>query len=305
MIVWLTVFLLSLAGCQAPPLVRETDGQAALEYVKAQVGFGPRIPGTAGHRRTSVWLDSLLRTRADTVVVQAWTHVSRVGDSLPLVNLVGRFNPAATRRLLFLAHWDTRPVADADTGSRAKQPIPGANDGGSGVAVLLAMADALKKVPPAIGVDLLFVDGEDFGVFSEEVDVLIGSKYYAKHQLAGPAPEYAVLLDMVGGRGAVFRKEGNSLIAAPNVVDQIWSTAARLGSSNYFLNETWGSITDDHIPLQQAGLKAVDVIAEFGSGTTFPYWHTVGDTVDKLAAETLKTVADVMVALIREAKAVK
>ena len=301
----LALFFLSLAGCQSPPPAKEIDGQTALEYVKAQVGFGPRIPGTDGHRLTAAWLDSLLRARVDTVVVQSWTHKTRAGDSLPLTNLIGRFNPAATRRLLFLAHWDTRPVADADTGSRAKQPIPGANDGGSGVAVLLAMADALKKFRPAIGVDLLFVDGEDFGVFSEEVDVLIGSKYYAANQLPGPQPEYAVLLDMVGGKGAVFRKEGYSLTAAPNVVDQIWSTAARIGSSNYFLPETWGSITDDHIPLQQKGIKAVDVIAEFGSGTTFPYWHTIDDTVDKLSAETLKTVGDVMMALIREAKEIK
>jgi Zn-dependent M28 family amino/carboxypeptidase len=166
------------------------------------------------------------------------------------------------------------------------------------------MADALKKAPPTIGVDLLFVDGEDYGIFSEEVDVLIGSKYYARNQPAGPKPEYAVLLDMVGGKGAVFRKEGYSVTAAPNVVDLIWATAARAGASNYFLPETGTSITDDHVPLQQAGLKAVDIIAEFGGGTTFPYWHTTGDTVDKLAAETLKTVGDVMMVLIREAKTV-
>lgn len=305
MTVRLTVFLLSLAGCQAPPPAREIDGQAALRYVEAQVGFGPRIPGTEGHRRMSEWLDSLLRTRADSVVVQSWVHVTRTGDSLPMKNLAARFNPAAPRRLLFLAHWDTRPVADADTGSRARQPVPGANDGGSGVAVLLAMADALKKVPPTIGVDLLFVDGEDFGVFSEETDVLIGSKYYAANQLPGPKPEYAVLLDMVGGKGAVFRKEGYSVTAAPSVVDQLWSTAARIGGSNYFLNETGISVTDDHIPLQQAGLKAIDVIAEFGGGTTFPYWHTIDDTVDKLSAETLKMVGDVMMVLVREAREVR
>ncbi len=307
MTIRLSLFLLSLVGgCQTPPPPpKEIDGQAALAYVKTQVGFGPRIPGTDGHRRTSAWLDSLLRIRADSVVVQSWTHRTRLGDTLPMKNLIARFNPAATRRFLFLAHWDTRPVADQDTGARAKQPIPGANDGGSGVAVLLSMADALKKAPPTIGVDLLFVDGEDFGVFSEEVDVLIGSKHYAANPVAGPVPEYAVLLDMVGGKGAVFRKEGYSVTAAPSVVDQVWSTASRLGLSNYFLNETGGSITDDHIPLQQAGIKAIDVIAEFGSGTTFPYWHTTGDTPDKLSAETLAAVGDVMITLIREAKVVR
>ena len=304
MTIRLPLFLLSfVGGCQSPPPpAREIDGQAAMAYVRAQVGFGPRVPGTDGHRRTSAWLDSLLRIRADSVIVQSWTHISRQGDSLPLKNLVARFNPAAARRVMFLAHWDTRPMADQDTGARAKEPIPGANDGGSGVAVLLAMADALKKAPPTIGVDLLFVDGEDFGVFSEEVDVLLGSKHYAASPMAGPLPEYAVLLDMVGGKGAVFRKEGYSVTAAPSVVDLVWSTASRLGLSNYFLNETGGSITDDHIPLQQAGFKAINVIAEFGSGTTFPYWHTLGDTPDKLAPETLAAVGDVMMALIREAQ---
>jgi glutaminyl-peptide cyclotransferase len=288
-------------GCRSAPPPREFDGAAALEYARAQLAFGPRIPGTDGHRLMGLWLDSLLRTRADTVVVQDWAHVTRAGDTLPMRNVLARFNPAATRRLLFLAHWDTRPRADADTGARAGQPVPGANDGASGVAVLLAMADALRSAPPALGVDLLLVDGEDYGIFDDERhDVLIGSQYYAANQPPGPAPEYAVLLDMVGGRDARFRKEGYSMVAAPGVVELVWSTAARLGYGGIFLNETGGSVVDDHIPLQRVGIRAIDVIPDIPGG--YPPWHTVDDTLEQLSAATLQAVGDVMMALIREGR---
>ena len=296
-----------LLGCQSasPPPEREIDGAAALAYARAQVDFGPRIPGTEGHRRMAVWLDSLLRARADSVTVQAWTHVAKTRDSLSVKNFIAHFNPRAARRILFLAHWDSRPIADADTGSRAKLPVPGANDGASGVAVLLAMADALKRRAPSIGVDLLFVDGEDYGVFAEDADVLIGSRYYAKSVAAEARPEFAVLLDMVGGKGAQFRKEGNSVTASPTVVDMVWGTAARMGYGLVFPNETGGSVTDDHIPLQQAGIRAIDVIPEFGTASGYSAWHTIDDTIDKLAAETLKAVGDVMVGVIREARKVE
>lgn len=299
--------LVLLLGCQSapPPPAREIDGVAALAYARTQVAFGPRIPGTDGHRRMAAWLDSLLRTRADSVTVQAWIHVSKTGDSLPVRNFIAHFNPKAPRRQLYLAHWDSRPIADADSGARARQPVPGANDGASGVAVLLAMADALKKQPPTIGVDLLFVDGEDYGIFSEDVDVLIGSRHFAKSVTAEARPEFAVLLDMVGGKGSVFRKEGYSVTAAPGVVDLVWGTAARMGYAAVFPDEPGGSVTDDHIPLQQAGIRAIDVIPEFGTPTGYMAWHTVGDTIDKLSADVLKAVGDVMMGVVREAKKVE
>ena len=298
----LLVLALGVVGCQSSqPPVPEIDGQAALAYARAQVEMGPRIPGSEGHRRTGQWLDSLLRMRADPVITQEWTHVTLQGDSLPMRNLVARFRPDAAHRILFLAHWDTRPVADADTGARAKQPVPGANDGASGVAVLLAMADVLSARPPEVGVDLLMVDGEDYGDFSEDADVLIGSRYYAKHQI-GPKPEYAILLDMVGAANSRFRKEGYSVTAAPALVDAVWAMAKRMGYDALFVDQIGPAITDDHIPLQQVGIRAIDVIADFGAGTGFPYWHTVDDTVDKLSAATLEAVGNVMMAMIREAR---
>ncbi|MEZ4456042.1 MAG: M28 family peptidase [Gemmatimonadales bacterium] len=288
-----------LAGCREPQSPPEFGGQAALGYARTQVDFGPRIPGTEGHRLTAVWIDSMARTRADSVTVQTWTHVSHDGDSLPLRNILASFNPGNPKRLLFAAHWDTRPRSDADTGSRATLPIPGANDGASGVAVLLAMADALRASPPGIGVDLLFLDGEDYGFFPD-TDVLIGSTYYAKNQLA-PRPEFGILLDMVGGTGAAFRKEGFSLSAAPEVVEAIWSVASQRGHGRYFIDENLGSVSDDHVPLQKGGIKMVDVIADFGKGYSYPYWHTADDSIDKLSADVLGAVGDVMMAMVRRA----
>jgi hypothetical protein len=293
---------LVLAGAcgEAPLPPKEFDGAAAFRYVEAQLGFGPRIPGSPGHARMADWLDSLSRARADTVVVQRWTHVTRQGDSLPMVNVLARFNPQATTRLLFLAHWDTRPRADAYGSLDPKAPVMGANDGASGVAVLLAMADALRKAPPGIGVDLLYVDGEDYGSFNEgeDQDVLIGSRYYAAHLPPGPAPAFAVLLDMIGDKDLRIPTEGYSVSAAPAAVEAVWSVAERLGYGNVFVREEGIPLTDDHIPLQQVGIRAIDLI-DFSYGPDNAWHHTTLDTIDKVSAASLQVVGDVMMAVLR------
>lgn len=283
--------LFACQGDQPPP--RPFDGAQAFAYIEAQMAFGPRIPGTDGHQAMGQWLDSLSRERADSVIVQEWIHVTLAGDSLPLRNVMARFNPTAPSRILLLAHWDTRPKADGANSSDRDAPVPGANDGGSGVAVLLAIADALLASPPSVGVDLLFVDGEDYGVFSEEKDVLIGSKYFADH-LPTPRPRYAVLFDMVGDLDQRFPKEGNSLIGAPDIVKYVWDAARDIGYGHVFVNATGQAFTDDHIPLQQAGIPAIDVI-------DFDYaaWHTPDDTIDKISATSLQAVGDVALELIR------
>ena len=229
----------ALAACarETPPPPREFESAKAFEYLRTQVGFGTRIPGTAPHERMAEWLDSLLRSRADTLIVQSWTHVTASGDSLALRNFVARFNPKATTRILFLAHWDTRPRSDGPNSKKPKAPVPGANDGASGVAVLLGVADALKRRPPAIGVDLLFDDGEDFGDFNEHPnDVLIGARYYAGHQPPGQAPKYAVLFDLVADKDLQIYQEGNSLTGAPEIVELVWSTARKLGKQTVFID---------------------------------------------------------------------
>jgi glutaminyl-peptide cyclotransferase len=287
-----------LAACQSTPdvpFVREFDGEVARTYVARQMEFGHRIPGTPPHAAMATWLEAELRSRADEVVVQRWIHQSAAGDSLPLVNLIARFRPELTERILYLAHWDTRPVADAGGSSDPTAPMPGANDGGSGVAILLGVADALKAVPPGIGVDLLFVDGEDYGDFGTDTDVLIGAKYYAQNQLPGTPPRFAVLFDIVGHAGAIFEKEGYSVIAAPGVVDRVWEVAAQLGYQDTFVPRVGIQVTDDHVPLQRAGLAAIDII---GYGN-YDHWHTPDDTLDKISAGMLQIVGDVATAVIR------
>jgi hypothetical protein len=290
------LLLLLLPGCRdRAPRAHEFDGQSAFRYIETQVGFGPRIPGTEAHQRAAAWLDSLLRQRADTVIVQSWTHVTAKGDSLPLTNFIARFRPAAQKRILFLAHWDSRPTADSPTSTDSTKPVPGANDGGSGVAVLLGVADVLKRTPPSVGVDLLFVDGEDYGDFTETPkDVLIGSRYYASHPAPGPQPLYAVLFDLVADKDLQIFQEGNSLVGAPEVVELVWDTAKDLGYAGTFVATPKHTLIDDHLELQKVGIRAIDVV-DFD----YPSWHTQYDTIDKVSAASLKIVGDVAVALVR------
>lgn len=274
----------------------EFDGAAALGYVQKQVAFGPRVPGTAAHRATSDWLVAELRRRADTVIVQEWVHTTADGKRLPMRNILARFRPADAKRVLYLAHWDTRPVSDQESDpALAAQPVPGANDGGSGVAILLGVADALKKSAPAVGVDLLFVDGEDWGSFDTGLDVLIGSKYFAQH-LPDPGyqPMLGVLWDMVGDSIPLFEQEAHSVQAAPEVVQRVWLTAQRLGHGAVFSNRAGLAITDDHVPLIEAGLRVIDVI-----DLDYPWHHLTSDTPDKVSAKTLGIVGDVAIAVIR------
>jgi len=301
---WMAGAALALAaaacGERTPP-AKEFDGAQALAYVERQVAFGPRIPGTAAHAAQAAWMDSLLRTRADTVLVDRWTHVTVRGDSLPLVNLLARFNLAAARRVLLLAHWDTRPRADAAGSRDTTAPVPGANDGGSGVAILLGVADVLKLAPPAVGVDLLFVDGEDYGHFEREKDdVLIGSRRYARTMGTREPPAFAILFDLVGDRDLQVYQEGNSLLGAAPVVERVWDVARRMGYGAQFPAQPKYTVTDDHVPLQQVGIPAIDVI-DFD----YPAWHTPDDTPDKVSAASLAVVGNVAVAVIREAAAGK
>lgn len=295
---FITLFL--VVGCGAGALAsrREFDGQAALAYVEAQLAFGPRVPGSEAHRKTGDWILERLRATADSVEVQAFTHQTTGGDTLSLRNFIGRFRPEARDRVLYVAHWDTRPTADANPVGRQDEPIPGANDGGSGVAVLLGVADALRRRPPAVGVDLLFVDGEDFGDWSLMKDVLLGSRHYASTLTPATRPLFAVVFDMVGDRDLVFLQEGNSVQRAPEVVERVWAKARDLGHGRVFRPTVGGAVTDDHIPLLEAGVRAIDVI-DFDYGPNNQYWHTSEDGSDKVSARSLQIVGEVAVALVR------
>src|SRR2546427_212794 len=232
------------AACRCP-------GGRPCAYVRQQLDFGPRVPNTPGHDKTGDWILARLRATADTVAVQPIRHLTQQGATLHLRNLFARFRPELAERVLFLAHWDTRPRADQSPNlGQQRLPVPGADDGASGVAVLLGVADALKAKPPAVGVDLLFVDGEDYGDFTKDSsDVLIGSRWFAAHQPRGYPPLYAVLFDMVGDRSLQIYYEGNSMAGAPEVVERVWRTASDLGYGRYFLPGVKHTLIDDHVSL--------------------------------------------------------
>jgi len=222
-------------------------------------------------------------------------------------NILARFNPKATQRILYLTHWDTRPHADSDPvlGKRAGS-FDAANDGASGVGLFVALGDFLKKNPPTTGVDLLLVDGEDWGSFDnyeagKAPDVLIGSTYFAQHPPEpGYKPIFGVLFDMIGDKELSLPEESNSLRAAPEVVARVWRTAADLGYANYFIATENVPITDDHVPLLKAGWHVVDVIDIDYPSANAPqsYHHTTMDTMDKISAKSLQIVGDVAVKLI-------
>ncbi|MCC7055364.1 MAG: M28 family peptidase [Gemmatimonadaceae bacterium] len=278
------------------------DGERSMTYLRTALGFGTRVPGSTGHVKTGDWIVAEMRARGATVTEQTWTHTTKGGTALPMRNIIARFNPTAATRVLYVTHWDTRPrsdgqgVAPADTG----KPIVGANDGTSGIALFLSIADALKAKPTTVGVDLVFVDGEDYGSFGPpEVDVFIGSEYFARHLPdPGYAPEFAVVWDMIGDRSLQIFQEQFSLDNAGAVVARVWSRAEALGYANYFIQRPKHPVNDDHIPLQKVGLKAIDVI-----DLDYPYHHTQEDTEDKVSRESMQVVGTVAVSLIRELEA--
>jgi Zn-dependent M28 family amino/carboxypeptidase len=272
------------------------SGDAAYNYAKAQVAFGPRVPGTPAAKQAGDWIIRQMRARADTVIVQSFTYTTADGKKLPLRNILARFRPELPNRVLYLTHWDSRPISEsATTEAEKKMPVPGANDGASGVGMFVALGDVLKKTKPVVGVDLLFTDGEDYGQFGPpEVDVLIGAKYFAAHLPSpGYKPLYGVLWDMIGDKDLRIPYEMNSFQQVPDVVSKVWQTAADLGHADVFVEESGGSITDDHMPLLNAGLRVIDVI-----DLTYPPHHTPQDTMDKISPKSLGIVGDVATALV-------
>jgi hypothetical protein len=279
----------------------ELDAELADSLVERQMGFGPRVPGTAAHTAALEWMTTYLEERADTVEQIPFTYVTSTGDTLELTNVFARFRPEAGSRVLLLAHWDSRPVAErsADPAERAL-PLPGANDGASGVAILLTIADALAANPPGIGVDILLTDGEDWGhdpvTFATRIeDMLLGARHFADTRGATYRPLYGILLDLVGDQSPRFPREGHSMAYAPEVVERVWDKAAELGYGDIFVNGMGQAITDDHVPLNEAGIRTIDVI-DFD----YPYWHTREDTADKISARTMDVVGEVILAVIRE-----
>ncbi|MFC1618963.1 M28 family peptidase [Candidatus Neomarinimicrobiota bacterium] len=278
------------------------DGAMAFDLLKQQVALGPRYPGSAGHDSLVHFMRQYLEPRARQLRFHTDTlkHPYR-GTPLPITNVLARFNPSMQERVLLLAHYDTREIADEDPDpANRSKPILGANDGASGVAVLLTLADMFAREAPPIGVDLLFVDAEDMGRSGDLDSYCLGTKAFLpvmSEYLEGVRPRYGVLVDMIGDANLTLPMEYYSWRDARRLILRIWDLANELGF-NQFQYIMGPAIYDDHIPLLEAGLPVVDIIdMEYPDAET-NYWHTLADTPDKCSAESLEAVGTVLATLI-------
>ncbi len=268
------------------------DAEQAFSYLVRQVDFGPRAPNTKAHEECLQYLKHEFSLYADSVELQNFNVPGYDGTVLHLTNVIAHFNMKSKVRILLSAHWDSRPRADHQPGGEVDKPIPGADDGASGVAVLLELARDFKQAPPPVGVDLMLWDGEDYGKEGDMDYYCLGSKYWAATKPSTYVPLFAVNLDMIGQKNLSIPKEGYSLEYAPDVVKLIWNTANEMGVTQ-FADSTAGNIYDDHLQLDNIGIKAVDLI-DFN----YKYWHTLEDTPDKCSPESLDAVGKVLLEVI-------
>jgi glutaminyl-peptide cyclotransferase len=285
-------------GAVAPP---EFSADSAYAYIAHQVSFGPRVPGSAAQVQCATWLEEQLRRFGAEVIVQRSTVTVADGSTVPCFNVIGQYQPEARRRLLLAAHWDTRPWADQDV-TNTNQPIDGANDGASGVGVLLEVARQLMLRHPEAGIDIIFFDVEDSGVSGMEDSYCLGSQYWAKQPVpAGYKADKGILLDMVGARNATFSLEGTSMRIAPDFMRYVWNMAHDLGHGKYFLFKETPPIIDDHLYVYRyARIPMIDIIHyEPGTSSGFGrYWHTHQDNMDIIHKPTLQAVGETVLAVI-------
>ena len=283
------------------------NADSAFAFVKQQVDFGPRVPNSNAHTKCADWMANVMNGYADTVIVQRYNVTAFDGKVLNSKNIIASFRPALGNRILLCAHWDTRPFADQDT-ERKNEPIDGANDGASGVGVLMEVARQLSIAKPNLGVDIIFFDAEDYGQPDDsefppmEDSYCLGSQYWAKNlHTPNYIARYGILLDMVGAEHSTFTQEGTSVQYAPYVVDLVWKTAASAGYSDYFLMQKTKGIIDDHFYINRiSGIRCVDIIHyDFNTTSNFwKHWHTHGDTIDKIDKNTLKATGQTLLEVL-------
>lgn len=298
--------------------VPEFSGDSAFAFVKKQVDFGPRVPGSPAHKSCAAWLSKEFKKYGLTVIEQPFKAKTYFGN-LDAVNIIAQYKPELSNRILLCSHWDSRHIADKDT-KDANQPILGADDGASGVGVLLEMARMLQQNPVEYGVDLICFDAEDLGDEREPASSssimmqntaetwCLGSQYWASNlHKPGYKAQFGILFDMVGASGAKFPREGYSMIKAPNQVNRIWGIAAELGYNELFVNTPAGQITDDHVfVMRGTNIPTVDIIGmpkNTGSGPMFgDHHHTHFDNLSIIDPEILRKVGQVTATVIyREA----
>ena len=290
------------------------NADSAYAYIQKQVDFGYRIPNTKSHEVCGEYLVEKLKSYGAIVSQQKFQSETYDGQTLDLTNIIAKIFPEKKKRILLAAHWDTRPFADKDTVSPNK-PFDGANDGASGVGVLLEIARILhdSQVSPEVGVDIIFFDGEDWGEpvgydYSQNTMQkdywCLGSQYWEKEaKKERYSAYYGILLDMVGAKDALFAKEEISYYFAPKIIKKVWTEAAILGYGNYFSNEKISSITDDHYYVNKAGIPMIDIIDYDSEKQNFGhYHHTHQDNMSVISKETLKAVGQTVLSVLYKEK---
>jgi hypothetical protein len=290
------------------------NSDSAYMFVKQQVDFGPRVCNMLAHEKCAVFLAGKFRSYGAKVVVQDGFVKAYNGTRLKIENIIASYNPTAINRVVIISHWDSRPYADHDPDPKNhNKPIDGANDGASGVGVILEIARQLSNSAPAIGVDLLLVDAEDYGPpqgLLKDEDTSdwwgLGAQYWAKQpHVEGYTARYGILLDMVGAPNATFLMEAISMSFAPSVVKNIWTTGNNIGYSDYFIFEQGAAITDDHLFINRImNLPTIDIIHLDRTSQTgfYPYWHTLKDNMESIDKNTLKAVGQTLLTVLYNEK---
>lgn len=281
---------------QAP----EFQQDSSYIWIEKQLSFGPRVPGSIGHLKCRDWIVQKLESYGAKVYVQKAKIKTYNGKEIEISNIIAQFQPEKSGRIMLSAHWDTRPFADEDT-VRKSEPILGANDAASGVAVLLEIARIIQNQPPSVGIDIFLWDAEDMGNAEVENSYCLGSQYWAKNIYP---PQYKALyginLDMVGAKNAQFPQEGVSIKFAKGVLDKVWQTAHQMGYGGFFIFQESAPITDDHYYINQlAGIPMIDIIhKDISKDQFFEQWHTHGDNLQIIDKNTLKAVGQTLLQVI-------
>lgn len=288
------------------------NADSAYAYIDAQVKFGPRVPNSPAHKTCGNYLASQLERFGAKVYNQYADLMAYNGAILKARNIIGAYKPDTKRRVMLCAHWDSRPYADQDEERYHHTPIDGANDGASGVGVLLEIARQIQLQAPAVGIDIVFFDAEDYGMpdfykgpYKPDTWCL-GSQYWGRiPHVSDYKARFGILLDMVGAKGAAFYYEGFSARTANNVMKKIWNTAERLGYGQYFIKQEGGEVTDDHVYVNRfRGIPCVDIIHYDIQGNTGfnPTWHTTDDTIENIDKATLQAVGQTVMEVIYNEK---
>ena len=290
------------------------NADSAYASIVKQCNFGARVPNTPAHEKCGDYIVTEMKRKGLEVTEQRVKQRAWNGETLHTRNIIGSYNPDAAKRIVIGAHWDSRPWCDADPdSSRHHEPVMAANDGASGVAVILELARLLPELAPTYGVDFVCFDSEDYGAPywagdkapDDGSDWCLGSQYWSQHpHVANYRAEYGILLDMVGGQDACYRYEGFSMKYAQRYVMRLWDAAQRVGAGKLFVQKEGGYATDDHVPMNEiAGIPTVDVIPFVEGPNAFgKTWHTTNDTPEFISKETLKGVGQTVIQMLADEK---